>query len=95
MVILERRHHPRQEAQIAVVVQTDGEKIPATLIDMSQGGVSVICERELPPGAEVKITVVLVDDYYFQGTVKWVLPAEKQDDREMYRIGIAAERVIV
>ena len=95
MVIPERRQHPRKEAQIEVNVHIDGEKLPATLIDMSEGGIAVVCERELPPGAEVKITVVLVEDYYFRGIVKWAQPSGLADERKKYRIGISAERVLI
>ena len=94
MIIPERRLHPRQEAKIEVTVHRNGENIPATLIDMSEGGVAIISEIELPPGTDVTITVNFIDDYYFRGTVRWVQVREEADKKAMYRIGIAAERII-
>lgn len=90
----ERRRHPRQESQIEVTVHKNGEKIPATLIDMSEGGIAIISDRELPPGTEVKITVNFIDDYSICGTVKWLQPLYKDNEKTRYRIGISADRIL-
>jgi hypothetical protein len=94
MSIPERRLYPRQEAHIEVTVHKNDEKIPATLIDMSKGGIAIISDRDIPPGTEVKITVNFIDDYFFRGTVKWVQLHDEIDKKTMYRIGIAADRII-
>ena len=94
MSIPERRLYPRQEAHIEVTVHKNDEKISATLIDMIKGGIAIISDRDIPPGTEVKITVNFVDDYYFRGTVVWVQLHDADDQKKMYRIGIAADRII-
>jgi len=93
MTDTERRLHPRQEAEIAVTICKDDEKITATLIDISQGGIAIASERGLFRGTEVDITVDYIEDYTIHGTVRWVYLAQA-DGKTIYRIGIEADRVL-
>ncbi|MEW6671617.1 MAG: PilZ domain-containing protein [Thermodesulfobacteriota bacterium] len=90
----ERRIHPRQQAEIRVTVHKNGEKFPATLVDMSEGGVALICERGMFPGTEVNITVNYIEDYSIRGIVKWTQCVDIGPENLLYRIGVAAERIL-
>ncbi|MDF1591601.1 MAG: PilZ domain-containing protein [Desulfobacterales bacterium] len=55
MSTTEQRRYLRQETDIPITICKDEEKIPATMIDISEGGIAIVSERGLFPGAEVDI----------------------------------------
>ena len=93
MTIPARRHYPRQQTEIGVTVLNNGEKIPATLINMSEGGAAFFSDREMTPGTEVNITLNYIDDYSIHGTIKWA-QLHDEVEKKMYCIGIAADLII-
>jgi len=93
MTTTERRRYLRQETDIAVTAYKDDERIGATLIDISKGGIALLSEKGLSPGARLDIMVDDLDDYTIRGTVRWVY--QVQHKGKMYhRIGIEAGRIL-
>lgn len=90
----ERRKYSRFEIEIEATILQKDEKIPATLIDISKGGVGLISERKIFPGTKVEITVNHIDNYAIYGTVRWMQPTSKEG-RTQYRIGIEADQILV
>jgi len=90
----ERRKYTRHETEIGVTVHINGEEIPATLVDISPGGIGLISEKWICPGTEVNITMNYIDDYAIHGTVKWTLLITRES-RTQYRLGIEADQILV
>ena len=87
----ERRLYPQHKTEIGVTVHKKGEKIPATLIDVSQGGIGLSTEKGNSPGTAVDITMNLINDYTIHGTVEWALLINREG-KFQYRIGIEADQ---
>ena len=90
----ERRQYPRHETEIAVTIHKDDEEIPATMIDISEGGTGIISRRELCPGTKVNISFKYIDDYAIHGTVKCATLVN-QGEEIHYRIGIEADSILI
>lgn len=93
MTITEQRRYLRQETDIPITIYKDDEKIPATLIDISKGGIGLTANRGFSPGAKVDIMVAYIDDYSIHGTVRWVYQI-RDGGKTYYRTGIEADRII-
>ena len=93
MINAEGRLYPQHKTEIGVTVHKKGEKIPATLIDVSKGGVGLSTEKGIFPGTAVDITMNLIDDYIIHGTVEWAL-LNNREGKFQYQIGIEADQVI-
>jgi c-di-GMP-binding flagellar brake protein YcgR len=90
----ERRRYPRHETEIEVTVHKNGEEIPATLIDISQGGIGLISGRGFFPGTEVDITFDSGDDYAIHGTVRRAQLLSKEGSHQ-YRVGVEADQILI
>ncbi|MEW6672564.1 MAG: PilZ domain-containing protein [Thermodesulfobacteriota bacterium] len=90
----ERRRFPRYDTEIAVMIHKDNEEIPATMIDISEGGIGIISDRGFFPGAGINITLKYIDDYSIHGTVKWA-NLVSEDGGTQYRIGIEADSILI
>ena len=90
----ERRLYPRHETEIAVTIHKDNEEIPATMINVSEGGIEITSNRDFFPGTKVNITLNYIDDYTIHGTVKWA-GLVSQYDKTHYRVGIEADSILI
>jgi len=90
----ERRRHPRFETKVEATLLTADRKVPATLIDIGEGGIGVISEKSILPGTEVYLSLNLKGKYVIQGTVVWSSQVYN-DGKSQYRMGIEADRIIV
>ncbi|MEW6671629.1 MAG: PilZ domain-containing protein [Thermodesulfobacteriota bacterium] len=90
----EHRRYPRHETEMRVTIHKNGEEIPATLIDISEGGIGLISEQEFSAGTKVDITINYIDDYAVHGTVRW--SCQIQDGSQIYyRFGVQADSVLI
>jgi len=89
-----QRLYPRHETEIAVTIHLSKEAIPATMIDLSEGGIGIISNRGLFPGTKVNISLKYIDDYAIHGTVKWA-NLVTQNGNSHYRIGIEADTILI
>lgn len=90
----ERRLYLRHETEIAVTIHKDNEEIPATGVDLSEGGIGIISDRGFFPGSKVNIILKYIDDYSIHGTVKWATLIDKENSTH-YRIGIEADSILI
>ena len=90
----DRRQYPRYETEIAVTIHKDDEEIPATIIDISEGGTGIISKKELCPDTKVNISFKYIDNYAIHGTVKCATRVT-QGEKTHYRIGIEADSILI
>ena len=88
----ERRRHERNKMEITLVFRVGDEKFSAQTFDLGEGGIGVISEREIKPGAEVEIKFKNKDNYTLRGSVKWSTPVPN-GPANLYRIGIETGRI--
>ena len=72
-----RRHFPRENTQDpiqAILIQDDfessedsGEQIAAKMVNQSDDGLYIEIDRDLPPGARLRIKKILEEDTGFEG----------------------------
>jgi len=89
----ERRKYARRKTKIAATVYEKGKKIPATIIDISGGGIGLLSQERIIPDSKIKIALSHTNSYAIGGTVKWVLLIHT-DDKFQYRAGIKADKVL-
>ncbi|MEZ4294526.1 MAG: PilZ domain-containing protein [Polyangiaceae bacterium] len=72
----ENRQHPRRSIELPAAFQFEGgDRVPASLRDVSLGGVFLETEAPAPYGARIVIHVKLPglkDESTIQATVRWV-----------------------
>ena len=90
----ERRWLLKHEIETAVLFRIGDRCIPATMIDYSNRGVSVICEEEVAPGTEVEISIQYIEDYTIYGTVRWANSIQERS-KNLYHIGMRADIALV
>ncbi|MBU1570426.1 MAG: PilZ domain-containing protein, partial [Proteobacteria bacterium] len=66
----------------------------ATLIDIGAGGIGVISEKAITPGAEVSIFLKLEGNYAVKGNVVWASYIYK-GGKNYYQMGIEADSIIL
>ena len=89
----ERRKYARKKAKIAATVYEQGQKIPATIIDISRRGIGLQSQERIIPGSRVKIALSHIDNYAIGGTVQWALLISTEG-KFLYRAGIQADEVL-
>jgi hypothetical protein len=89
----ERREYARSKAKIAATLYEKDKKIPATIIDISGGGIGLLSQGMISPGSKIKIALSHTSRYAIGGTVKWALLIHT-DDKFQYRMGIKADEVL-
>jgi hypothetical protein len=90
---VERREYARREVKIAVTVYENDKTIPATIIDISPGGIGLLSKEKINPGSKIKIVLSHTDRYAIGGTAKWTLLIVI-DRKFHYRTGIKADKVL-
>jgi len=90
----EKRRYLRHDTEIAVTIHKGNEAIPATMINLSEGGIGIISNRGLFPGTKVNVSLKYIDDYAIHGTVKWATLVSKNGNSH-YRIGIEVETILI
>ncbi len=90
----ERRRYSRHETELAVTIHKDDEKIPVTMINISNGGIGIISERGFFPGTKVLITPESTADYSIQGAVKWARLID-ENGNSYFRIGAEADSFLL
>lgn len=63
---LDRRRYPRYETEVEAAIIANNQEILATMIDIGVGGIGVISEKAITPGAEVFITAYI----YFENRLE-------------------------
>ena len=89
----ERREFARSKTKIAATVYEKGKKIPATIIDISPGGIGLLSQERIIPGSKIEIALSHTNSYAIGGTVKWALLIAT-DRKFHYRTGIKADKVL-
>jgi len=89
----EHRKYTRQNTEISVTVHEKGQRIPATIIDISRRGIGLISQERIMPGSKVNITMSHTDNYAIGGTVQWALLVNNKGEFQ-YRTGIQADHVL-
>ena len=93
----ERREFTRSKTRIAATVYEKGKKIPATIIDISMGGLGLLSKEVITPGSNIKIVLSHTDKYAIGGTVQWAMLTHKGDPADgqfQYRTGVRAHEVL-
>jgi len=90
----ERRRHPRYQTKLGVTISFNNQEIPGELINISEGGIGVVAEKLIYPGAQVRIAVKYVDDYCIHGIVRWT-HLHYEDKSIYHRMGIEIETILV
>ena len=88
----ERRRHERNNMEIELIFCVGEERFSAQTFDHGPGGIGVISEREIKPGAEVEIKFKNKDDYTLRGWVKWSTPVP-DGPANLYRMGIETGKI--
>ena len=89
----ERRKGTRHKTEIAATVHEKGQMIPATIINISCRGISLISQKRIMPGSKVNITMSHTDKYAIGGTVQWAMLISGEG-KFQYRTGIQANEVL-
>jgi Tfp pilus assembly protein PilZ len=79
------RQHPRFAVRIEAELRTpDGDRMAAITKDMSQGGICVICPRQVAAGSQIGLALSLVlgnntfsEKLSVPGRVVWCTPVDK------------------
>jgi len=92
----ERRKYARSKTKIAATVYEKGKKIPATIIDISLGGLGLLSQEVISPGSKIKIVLSHTDKYAIGGTVLWamLIYIEGTEGKFQYRTGVRANEVL-
>jgi len=91
---MERRRYSRYETKIGATIVTTDTKIEVCMTDISEGGIGVISEKVIEPGAKVLITLELKDKYIIQGIVVWSSYIYDKGEN-YYKMGIETESIIL
>jgi c-di-GMP-binding flagellar brake protein YcgR len=62
IVMENRRKHTRFAVAIAAELELRGETLEAETHDVSEGGASVLLDKELPDGSSLTLTLILTQD---------------------------------
>jgi hypothetical protein len=89
----ERRKYARQKCKIAATVYEKDKKIPATIIDISGGGLGSLSPEGITLGSKIKISLSRTDKYSISGTAKWGMIVHT-DDKFQYQTGIEVDKVL-
>jgi hypothetical protein len=89
----ELRRYWQPEAEVDLNDYQKRERIPASLVDISQGDIVLISEKRIMPGTEVEITMDHIDDFAIHGTIKLVLLINKEG-KFQYRHGIETDQIL-
>lgn len=90
----ERRQFIRRSTDVGVTIFNKDEKIPAIVVDLSEGGIGLHCPRAFSLGAEIYLKLDDIDGLGIYGTVKWTFPQAKEKDTG-YRMGIHVEKIVM
>lgn len=90
----ERRQFIRRPTDVGVTILNKDERIPAIVVDLSEGGIGLHCQRAFSLGAEIYLKLDDIDDLGIYGTVKWIFP-QKMDKEIIYRMGVHVERIVM
>lgn len=82
-----QRKYSRKKLEVELTFNVGGEKFSAQTVDLSEGGIGVILEKEIEPGTEVEIRFKNKADYTIHGTVKWATQISNGSGN-YYRLGI-------
>jgi len=91
---VERRVYSRQPRDVGVSIFNKDEMIPATVVDLCEGGFGLYCQRAFFPGTEIYLKLDDMDDVGIYGTVKWAL-LNNRDNEVSYRMGINVDRIVM
>lgn len=89
----ERRENNRRQTDVGVSIFKQEETIPATVVDLCDGGFGLHCRRAFFPGAEIYLKLDDVNDFGIYGTVKWAV-LQNVNNEISYRMGIDVERIV-
>ncbi|MDF1594161.1 MAG: PilZ domain-containing protein [Desulfobacterales bacterium] len=92
MNISERRQYTRRQTEVGVSIFIKEETIPATVVDLCEGGFGLNCQRAFFPGTEIYLKLDDIDDFGIYGTVKWAF-LQNTGNEISYRLGIQVERI--
>lgn len=91
---VECRQYIRRPTDMGVSIFNKEETIPATVVDLSEGGIGLHCQRAFFPGTEIYLKLDDIDDLGIYGTVKWAF-LQNMENEIGYRIGIHVERIVM
>jgi hypothetical protein len=91
---VERRQYTRRPTDVGISIFIKEETIPATVVDLCEGGFGIHCQRAFFPGTEIYLKLVDMDDFGIYGTVKWAF-LQNIGNEISYRMGINVERVVL
>ena len=89
----EQRRYPRYETEMRAELYAKDECISVIMIDIGKCGISLISEKEISPGTDIRIQIKHTEMSAVRGTVKWTEKI-RETPRALYRMGIEAEGVI-
>jgi len=90
----EQRRYPRYETEIRAVLYVKDERISVTVIDIGKCGISLISEKEISPGTDIRVQIKHAERSAVRGTVRWMAKI-RETPTPLYRMGIETEGVIV
>ena len=90
----DRRRYPRYETKVEAEIIVSNQKISVTMIDIGAGGIGVISEKAITPGANVFISLKLKGNYAIKGKVVWT-EYIYDDEKIYYRMGIELDCIIL
>ena len=90
----ERRQYTRRQTDVGVSIFKKEETIPATVVDLCEGGFGLLCQRAFFPGTEIYLKLDDIDDFGIYGTVKWAF-LQNMGNEISYRMGINVERIVM
>jgi len=93
----ERRKHRRFSTKEKTLLgKDDGNKQESCLIDISQGGMKILCDNEVKTGSVISGQFKILPNlgpFYIRGEVAWVKPVDDKTNPLHFEIGVKFNKV--
>ena len=90
----ERRKYERKSTDVGITIFKREETVPATVVNLCEGGMGLHCHRAFFPGTVIYLKLDDIDEFGFYGTVKWAF-LQNIDNEVSYRMGVHVEKIVM
>lgn len=74
--MMQRRRWERCRKELAVVIETAGERVDATTIDVCEGGIGMSSPRPFGLGSRIRFEIAEIAAGAMSGIVRWSTPSK-------------------
>ncbi len=90
----EQRRYSRHDTEMRAVLYVKDESVSAIIIDIGKCCISLISEKEISPGTDIRILIKHAEEFTIRGTVMW-MEKIRETPSPLYRMGIETKGVII